>query len=69
MEGTTTGPSVNKLLAVCVWQTDWLADFSSWQWRLPLLINPSIPHLVLRSTEGPEQQGKSIPTESSQQEN
>jgi hypothetical protein len=28
------------------------------QKRQPLLINPSIPHLVLQSTEGPEQQGK-----------
>ena len=35
------------------------------QKRQPLLINPSIPHLVLQSTEGPEQQGKSVPTDSS----
>jgi hypothetical protein len=37
--------------------------------RQPLLINPSIPHLVLQSTEGPEQQGKSVTTDASQQEN
>ena len=42
---------------------------ASGQKRQPLLINPSIPHLVLQSTEGPEQQGKSVPTDSSQQEN
>ena len=39
------------------------------QKRQPLLINPSIPHLVLQSTEGPEQQGKSVLTDSSQQKN
>jgi len=37
--------------------------------RQPLLINPSIPHLVLQSTERPEQQGKSVATDASQQEN
>jgi hypothetical protein len=37
--------------------------------RQPLLINPSIPHLILQATEGPEQQGKSVPTDSNQQEN
>jgi hypothetical protein len=37
--------------------------------RQPLLINPSVPHLVLQSTEGLEQQGKSVPTDSGQQEN
>ena len=39
------------------------------QKRQPLLISPSIPHLVLQSTEGLEQQGKSVPTDSGQQEN
>jgi hypothetical protein len=39
------------------------------QKRQPLLINPSIPHLVLQSTEGPEQQGKSVTTDASQQQN
>jgi hypothetical protein len=39
------------------------------QKRQPLLINPSIPHLVLQWTEGPEQQGKSVPADSSQQKN
>jgi hypothetical protein len=39
------------------------------QKRQPLLITPSIPHLVLQSTEGPEQQGKSVPIDASQQEN
>jgi hypothetical protein len=39
------------------------------QKRQPLLINPLISHLVLQSTEGPGQQGKSVPADASQQEN
>jgi hypothetical protein len=37
--------------------------------RQPLLINPSIPHLVRPTTAAPEQQGKSMPTDTSKQEN
>ena len=33
--------------------------------RQPFLIKPSIPHLVLQSTGGPEQKGKSVPTDPS----
>jgi hypothetical protein len=39
------------------------------QKRQPLLINPSIPHLIIQSTEGPEQRGKSISTDASPQKN